>query len=528
MPTGTFTRSGVGSYFDYAGVLQSAATNTPRFTFNPNNLAAGAVLLNEAAATNVLLNSATVATQTITTSAATYTLSFYGTGSVTLSGASTGVLTGTGTLARVSLTFVATAGSTTLTVSGVATNGQLEVGSTATSIIPTTGTAVTRNAETNTQLMTSDVPETDATAWNSGTTYPLGALAFDPVSRHIFSSTGVTALPNMLANAGIVLSQSIVVAAGSCSLSFYGTGSITLSGTATGTLAGTGVANQVQLTVTAAAGTVILAVTGSCTTGVFKNGTAVTNTNNPIPNTTWWIDAGADNLYRLFDDVCNQQCTQANNFNVALTPNTRFDSVAGFNCNASSAVVTVVDPTYGVVYNKTTSLVTLAGIHDMYAYLYEPIEYVTEFAVTDIPLGYSTATVTVSFLGAEAACGELVIGLSKELGYTDWTATSSIVDYSIKTQDAFGNYTIVPRTFQKENVYTVQVDNTQVDAVFNLLAGYRATPIVYLGSNASVPNGQPTPTQYSQFQIFGFYKTCSIAITYEAFSTMSVEIEGLT
>jgi len=75
---------------------------------------------------NILLATETLATQSVTTLAATYTLSFTGTGSVTLSGTATGTLTGTGT-DRVSLTFTPTAGTLTLTVSGSVTKAQLEL-----------------------------------------------------------------------------------------------------------------------------------------------------------------------------------------------------------------------------------------------------------------------------------------------------------------------------------------------------------------------------------------------------------------
>lgn len=79
---------------------------------------------------NILLATEALATQSVTTLAATYTLSFTGTGSVTLSGAATGTLTGNGT-DRVSLTFTPTAGTLTLTVSGSVTKAQLELGAAA-------------------------------------------------------------------------------------------------------------------------------------------------------------------------------------------------------------------------------------------------------------------------------------------------------------------------------------------------------------------------------------------------------------
>lgn len=81
---------------------------------------------------NLLLNTEALATQSRTVTAVGHTLSFTGTGSITLSGASTaGPLVGTGVNDRVSLTFTPTAGSLTLTVSGSVTKGQLNIGPTA-------------------------------------------------------------------------------------------------------------------------------------------------------------------------------------------------------------------------------------------------------------------------------------------------------------------------------------------------------------------------------------------------------------
>jgi hypothetical protein len=143
----TFTRASSGTFVGSDGLIQTAASNTPRFDHNPATGESLGLLVEEAR-TNLLLNSATLSTQSVTVAAVANTLSFYGTGTVTLTGVSTaGPLVGTGANNRVSLTFTPTAGSLTLTVSGSVTNAQLEAGAFPTSYISTTTATVTRAAD---------------------------------------------------------------------------------------------------------------------------------------------------------------------------------------------------------------------------------------------------------------------------------------------------------------------------------------------------------------------------------------------
>jgi len=146
-PRITFTRASTATYVGSNGLIQIAASGVARFDHNPTT-GESLGLLVEPARTNLLLNSATLSTQSATVTAASTTLSFYGTGTITLTGVSTaGPLVGTGANNRVSLIFTPTAGSLTLTVSGSVTNAQLETGSSFTSYIPTTSSTATRAAD---------------------------------------------------------------------------------------------------------------------------------------------------------------------------------------------------------------------------------------------------------------------------------------------------------------------------------------------------------------------------------------------
>ena len=139
----TFTRNSFATRVNENGLIETVGNNAPRIDYSSGE---GAFLL-EPASTNLYLNSETLSTQDVTTSASTYTISFRGTGSVSLSGSGSGTLVGTGAMDLVSLTFTATAGTLTSTVSGSVKYSNLENLGYATSWIPTDGTIATRAAE---------------------------------------------------------------------------------------------------------------------------------------------------------------------------------------------------------------------------------------------------------------------------------------------------------------------------------------------------------------------------------------------
>lgn len=141
-------RSSVASFWGPDGQIQVAPRSTPRIDYDPiTGKCFG--FLNEEESENLLLNSETLSTQTVSVTNQDYTLSFYGSGKIVLSGAHVAALNSAGAYpARTTLAFKPSDGNLSLTVTGQCRYAQLEPKSYATSWIPTGNSAAVRGGET--------------------------------------------------------------------------------------------------------------------------------------------------------------------------------------------------------------------------------------------------------------------------------------------------------------------------------------------------------------------------------------------
>lgn len=235
-------------------------------------------------------------------------------------------------------------------------------------------------------------------------------------------------------------------------------------------------------------------------------------------NPVWWQDYSATNRWKMFDGVVGAQTTKADSVSVTLVPSALVDTVALLNVSAASAQVVVTDATDGVVYDQTQLLTSDSGITDWYGYFFSPIVRSYDVQFVDLPryLGASIA-ITLTDTGQTVAVGECIAGLARLLGGTMYGAKIGIRDYSVKEQDAFGNFTILQRAYSRRGTFQLYVDAGFTSELETILAGYRATAVLWSGTDI-----------HAATLIYGFYKDFDIDIAYPALSLCSLEIEGLT
>lgn len=238
----------------------------------------------------------------------------------------------------------------------------------------------------------------------------------------------------------------------------------------------------------------------------------------PATSPTWWVEVGPTNAWAMFDQSNSSQTTRAESITVTIDAADRVDAVALMNISALSARLVITDAVDGVVYDQTVSLTSDSGITDYDEWFFEPVVRKSDYAFVDLPPYYQpTVTLTLEDAGNTVAIGACVLGLARTIGGTQYGASIGIQDYSVKTVDDFGVATVTQRAYAKRGTFALQVDADYVDEVARLLASYRATPVVWIGSD-----------DYGASILYGFYKDFSLTIAYPTISICNLEIEGLT
>jgi hypothetical protein len=259
---------------------------------------------------------------------------------------------------------------------------------------------------------------------------------------------------------------------------------------------------------------------GTYTVSTSQNASSTTITGTaPVTNETYWARADSTNRWRMLDSSTSSQTSNINDIKCVFGLNAFCDSVALMNIDCASATVRMYDATDGEVYEETQSGIDNSGIDDYYQYCFNPVIVKRDLLFSGMPNyanGYVSVVIQASS-GQTAFCGLCYVGNSLTVGETQGGMQLGIQDYSVKSQDDFGNYTITERNYSRKVTMLINMENYLVDSVHNILSAYRALPAVYIGS-----------TSYGASFAYGFYKDFNIEIPGPNYSLCSIEIEGLT
>lgn len=237
------------------------------------------------------------------------------------------------------------------------------------------------------------------------------------------------------------------------------------------------------------------------------------------PTVPKWAYAGPTNRWKLFDTSISSQTAQATSMSYRLQVGRAVSHLSAINfIGATSIRVRVDDPVYGVVYDKTVSLSSVPVGMGWWAWTFGTRTTPTQAIFSDLP-SFPTADILIDIEGgASLAVGVLLLGQPRTFSLgVKAGARVGIQDYSRKERSDYGDVLVVERAFSKRADFEMLLAASEVDSLLSFLAGVRATPCLWIGSE-----------RYESTTIYGFYKSFDIVISYVDYSDCSLELEGLT
>jgi len=241
----------------------------------------------------------------------------------------------------------------------------------------------------------------------------------------------------------------------------------------------------------------------------------------PPDNPEDWLDQGATNRWRMFDmEVGSEKQTVSNSTDnsveVLVDLNQQVNSVVLLNMDGTTVQVTMRDADGEAVYNHLQSLM-LPTDADWWSFFFGERRRTRTLVLTDLP-PYRPSTIEMILEGGDedAAIGKMIVGQGVDIGCARYGTSVGILDFSRKERDPFGNNFVLERRYIDRAEFDIQLLTNQVDAVKELLAEVRATPVVYVGNE-----------NYKSTVIFGFYRDFSIILAGPKRSDATMEVEGI-
>ncbi len=338
-------------------------------------------------------------------------------------------------------------------------------------------------AVTDVILISSSVPETAVTAWDSGTSYAAGntcGVAGANNSQVVYESLQAANLNNAPASSAAWWKE---------------------LGTVYGTYSG-GATYIVDDIVT---------VISADSHKLYESQQAG-NIGHAVTDDAWWLEIGDTNRWAMFDGAVQSQTVQPDSISFVLSPGVLVNTLGAL--NVSGASMRVQQSVSG--YDRTQSLVT----HDVlswYDWYYEDLVATGDVVFDDIPpYPASDLTVTVTALEDEpAALGACLLGKERTIGTTHWEIDAGANDYSTTTTDAFGRVRLVRRSNSKVQRFDVSIRPGFQSEVYRLLRQYMSTEMLFIGTS-----------DYSMTFTYGYLGQWNVPISNKG-KPASIEVKSL-
>jgi hypothetical protein len=232
----------------------------------------------------------------------------------------------------------------------------------------------------------------------------------------------------------------------------------------------------------------------------------------------WWSDVTGDefapNRYRMFSDNPAQATEHSGTITVVVRPSgTVWDALALFNVVADEISIEILS---GPAFSFSTSIRFDDPISDDY-------QNRASVAFVDLPevdsSFYKSAAIRVSLsvtVGRVLRVGTLVIGKKTEIGSCLYGTDISIMDFSRKERDTFGNVQLIERGYADTIDYKLEVRTDEVGPIKGFLASLRAVQAVYVGSQ-----------NLSETIVYGYYEDFLLTLEASTVSSATIKVASV-
>ena len=193
-----------------------------------------------------------------------------------------------------------------------------------------------------------------------------------------------------------------------------------------------------------------------------------------------WLYVSKTNRWRAFDGSNSAITSQASSVAYTLNAARTSDIIALMGVVGDTVRIRVIDAGSVTVFDETRDLVDTTGITTYFAYAtFAFDDYTPNVIFYGIP-SYPGTTLQIDIVSSSTASVAMIgYGARLVIGKTLEGTMPSIIDYSTKETDVFGETNIVKRAFAKTVSFNVGFPTSTYKSTSRALADLRSTAAIY-------------------------------------------------